>query len=176
MYRGFILSIVLAAGCLFLMGCGNTPQNAEDGAPAEGGGADGKPRQADGEHAHEHDDRLFWHLQELEHAGFRVDLGQHGEKVHDGHELEPAVGITRDGEPVADAKVFVSLLDADAQNVLVEEVSTVYEPPTADEPAHYAQGKLLVPESIKKAVVRYRIEWPEAPPFQKDVIVDVEHH
>lgn len=51
---------------------------------------------------------------------------------------EPPVSITRDGKAVADAKVFNSLISADGTEVVRQEVATVYEPESADEPAHDA--------------------------------------
>ena len=172
--RRFLLSISLTAfTCLTFLGCGSPSQPAGSGSGGDGHSAsDGSTEHA----GHQHDDQLFWHRQDLEHAGCHIDLGQHGAHVDGGHELEPAVRILRDDQPFDEAKVFVALLDGDAQQVLVEEVATVYEPPTPSEPAHYAQGKLPVPKAIDKAVLRYRIEWPDAPPFRYDVLVDVEHH
>jgi hypothetical protein len=120
----------------------------------------------DHEHGHEHSDAhghshaagesLKWE-QELEQQGYQIALGFHGEKLLAGQDIEPAVKITRDGEPVADAKVFNALLADDGQKVLVAEVPTVYEPPTDDEPAHYAQGALRVPSDVQKVVLRFRI-------------------
>lgn len=62
-----------------------------------------------------------------------------------GQEVEPAVSITRGSQPVSDAQVFNSLLSADGTTILAEEVATVFEPTTPEEPAHYAQGGLAVP-------------------------------
>jgi hypothetical protein len=78
-----------------------------------------------------------------------------------GGKVEPAVQITRDGKPVADAKVFNALLEANGKTMLAEEVATVYEPPSSDEPSHYAQGALKIPPRIREAVLRYRIILPE---------------
>ena len=37
---------------------------------------------------------------------------------------------------------------------------TIYEPPTSDEPAHYAQGALKIPAGTREAMIRYRIVLP----------------
>lgn len=65
--------------------------------------------------------------------------------LHAGEEVEPAVSITRNGEPVSDSRVFNALFSADGKTQLAKEVATVYEPTTAEEPAHYAQGTLAIP-------------------------------
>ena len=91
-----------------------------------------------------------------------------------GGDVEPAVQVTRDGQPVADAQVFNALLEDDGETVLAEEVATVYEPPTSDEPAHYAQGSLKIPSGTRQATIRYRIVLPEGKGERTfDVPVDV---
>lgn len=116
----------------------------------------------------------MWVEEGIEHAGAKIALGHHGEHVHAGHELESAVTIERDGEPVADAEVFNSLLSADGE-VLVDEVATIYEPTTAEEPAHYAQGSLAVPSGVDKVTVRYRICLGDgSEELTKDVTLDVD--
>ena len=62
---------------------------------------------------------------------------------------------------MADAKVYNVLLAEDGQTVVGEEVETVYEPPTGEEPSHYAQGSLMIPGGTRKVVLRYRIVLPE---------------
>jgi hypothetical protein len=110
-------------------------------------------------HSHSGDDALVWR-KELAEQGYQIALGHHGQALHAGHEVEPAVQITREGQPVADARVFNALLAADGQTVFAEEVATVYEPPTSEEPAHYAQGPLQVPANAAQVVLRYRIVLP----------------
>ncbi len=130
-----------------------------DGKPSQGefseshGGAHGH---AHG-HSHGEDDALVWEGEPVEHSGTTLLLGHHGKHLHAGEEVEPAVSIVRDGKPVDDAKVFNSLVSADGQTVLAEEVATVYEPTTEEEPAHYAQGALAIPKDVKKVVIRFRI-------------------
>lgn len=131
------------------------------------GVVDGKPSQgefsesAGGGHSHGHthgeDDALLWEGAPKNHNGLEIKLGHHGKHLHAGEEVEPAVSITRGGQPVSDAKVFNSLLNADGSTVLSEEVATVFEPTTADEPAHYAQGGLMIPKDAKEVVIRFRI-------------------
>lgn len=125
-------------------------------------------------HAHGEDDALVWRGEPREHAGLQVQLGQHGKHLHAGEAVEPAVAITRDGQPVSDAKVFNSLLSEDGETVLAEEVATIFEPTTKDEPAHYAQGELLVPKGSSKVVIRYRIATADGDEATFDVPVEVE--
>ena len=108
-------------------------------------------------HSHSGDDALVWEGEPRMHAGLEIKLGHHGEHLHAGEEVEPAVSIVRDGKPVADAKVFNALLSSDTKTVLAKEVATVYEPTTAEEPAHYAQGALAIPKDTSKVVIRFRI-------------------
>jgi hypothetical protein len=65
-------------------------------------------------------------------------------------------------------------VSADGKTVLAKEVATVYEPPTADEPAHYAQGALAIPEGSKKVAIRFRIVSPEGDETSFDVPITVE--
>ena len=106
------------------------------------------------------DDALTW-SKELKEQGYDISLGYHGTSLLAGGKVEPAVQITRDGKPVADAKVFNALLEANGKTVLAEEVATVYEPPSSDEPSHYAQGALKIPPGTREAVLRFRIILPE---------------
>lgn len=105
-------------------------------------------------------DALLWN-KEIDEQGFKIALGHHGLSLLAGSNAEPAVQITRDGKPVDDAKVFNALLDADGKTVLAEEVATVYEPPTRNEPSHYAQGAFKIPRGTRQAMIRYRIVLPE---------------
>lgn len=125
------------------------------------------------DHSHAAGDALKWE-KELDEQGFQIAVGYHGEKLVAGQDIEPAVKIIRDGQPVADAKVFNALLAENGQKVLVEEVATVYEPPTEDEPAHYAQGSLKVPTGVQKAVLRYRIVLPDGKEHSIDAPVTVQ--
>ena len=129
---------------------------------------------ADGGHAHGEDDALVWQGEPREHAGLLIQLGHHGKHLHAGESVEPAVSITRDGQPVDDAKVFNLLLSVDGQTIPSEEVATVFEPTTEDEPAHYAQGPLSIPKGVGKVVIRFRIVAPDADEVTFDVPIDVE--
>lgn len=125
-------------------------------------------------HSHAGDDALVWRKQ-VDGEDFNIALGHHGQTLHAGHTVEPAVGITRQGQPVADAQVFNALLSADGGTVLAEEAATVYEPPTSSEPAHYAQGALRLPTDSQRVVIRYRILLPGVGGEKTfDVPVDVE--
>jgi hypothetical protein len=125
-----------------------------------------------GGHHHEGDDTLVWQRQDIQHAGYVISLGHHSKVLHAGEPVEPAVSISRDGQPVSDAQVFNSLWSGDGKTALAEEVRTVYEPPTAEEPAHYAQGGLKIPSDATNVVIRYRIVLPAgAPVASYDVAV-----
>jgi hypothetical protein len=110
-------------------------------------------------HSHGGDDSLVWH-QELKEDGYDIALGHHGVSLLAGGKVEPALQLTRDGKPVDGAQVFNALLDGDG-NVLAEEVAAVYEPPTEEEPSHYAQGSLAIPAGTREAVLRFRVILPE---------------
>lgn len=125
-------------------------------------------------HSHGEDDALVWEGKPREHAGLEIKLGHHGKHLHAGEEVEPAVSITRGGQPVSDAKVFNSLLSADGATVLAEEVPTVFEPTTKDEPAHYAQGALSIPKGVKEVVIRFRIVPADGEAATFDVPIQVE--
>lgn len=111
-------------------------------------------------HTHSGDDSLVWGRSDVEQAGYQIKLGHHSQKLHSGEEIEPAVSISRDGQAVADAQVFNSLQATGGAAVLAAEVATVYEPETADEPAHYAQGALQVPAGTEAGIIRFRIGLP----------------
>ena len=127
-----------------------------------------------GGHSHGEDDALVWRGEPRSHAGLEIKLGHHGKHLHAGEEVEPAVSITRGGQPISDAKVFNSLMSADGATVLAEEVATVFEPTTADEPAHYAQGGLTIPKGVKELVVRFRIVPAQGDAATFDVPIQVE--
>jgi multidrug efflux pump subunit AcrA (membrane-fusion protein) len=111
-------------------------------------------------HAHEGDDSLVWQRENIDHAGFTISLGHHGVRLLRGEQVEPAISITRGGVPVANAKVFNSLLNADTKSPISDEVATVYEPTTENEPAHYAQGGLKLPSDADRVIIRYRLVLP----------------
>lgn len=144
---------------------------------------DGKPSQGEfsesdasvgHSHSHTGDDALVWEGEPKSHAGLEIKLGRHGQHLHAGEEVEPAVAITRDGQDVSDAKVFNALVSADGKTVLAEEVPTIYEPKTPEEPAHYAQGGLAIPKDVKQVAIRFRIAVPGADEVSYDVPVAVE--
>jgi len=117
----------------------------------------------DHSHTHTGDDSLVWGRSDLQHAGFVIQLGHHSQTLHAGTSMEPAVSITRDGQPVGDAQVFNSLLASEGGAVLAAEAPTVYEPPTDDEPAHYAQGELAIPAGTTSGTIHFRIALPGIP-------------
>lgn len=142
-----------------------------DGKPSQG---EFSEKQAAAPHTHGEDDALVWEGDPVDVDDVVIKLGHHGKHLHAGEEVEPAVFIERDGKPVDDAKVYNALLSADGETVLAEEVPTVYEPTTEEEPAHYAQGGLAIPRDVKKVVVRFRIVLPGADAQTFDMPIDVE--
>ena len=169
---GWPSAVLLAALCLLsAAGCTKPAEEPGGEEPA------GTPAASHQGHSHGDDDVLFWQREELEHEGWIISLGHHGAQLNAGHETEPAVMITKDGEPVADAAVFVTLLDAEGADVLVEEQATVFEPTTEEEPAHFAQATLLVPADAEEVTLQYRITLPgAAEEFSMSVPVGVERH
>ena len=111
-------------------------------------------------HHHEHDDALIWQRLDIQHARYAISLGHHSKLLYAGEPVEPAVSITLNGTPVSDAQVHNSLWSGDGKTLLAEEVRTTYEPPTGEEPAHYAQGELNIPSDAKKVVIRFRVVLP----------------
>ena len=159
-----ILSIVFGLAALSTLGCDTPDQPTDTPAPETG-----HP------HSHEGGDALVWVEEGVEHEGFVLALGHHGEHLHEASKLEPAISITRDGAAVADAKVFNSLISADGNEVISEEVATIYEPETDDEPAHYAQGKLYIPKGSQQYIIRFRIELPGVDDeLTKDVTIELD--
>ena len=60
--------------------------------------------------------------------------------------------------------------------MLAKEVRTTYEPPTVEEPAHYAQGNLNIPSDAKDVVIRFRVVLPGvAGEVSYDLPVSIEH-
>lgn len=111
-------------------------------------------------HVHGGDDALVWR-KKLEAHGYQIQLGHHGTDLHAGTKCEPAVSITKNGQDIADARVFNALLGEDGTTELVPENATIYEPATPEEPAHYAQGSLMIPAAIKQVTLRFRIVLPQ---------------
>jgi hypothetical protein len=155
MKRLFVCAAILAAGLAGMTGCNPESTTDRDDTNVYADGQEGKD-----EHDHEHADKLVWVKKDVENSGFTISLGQHGDHFHIGDMIEPAATIQKDGQDVADAEVYNSLVSSDGATVLVEEVKTVYEPKTADEPAHYAQGGLKIPEGAQKFLIRFRIKLP----------------
>jgi hypothetical protein len=133
--------------------------------------------QAETGHSHGDGDELVWEVKEkLGDSKLDVWWGHHGNHFHGGDKIEPAVAILSDGKPFADAKVFNSIVDADdPTKVLVEEVSTVFEPQTPEEPAHYAQGELTIPSTATTCVIRFRVEIDGQSEHVRDVKVIIGH-
>ena len=83
---------------------------------------------------------LLWVEEGIEHAGMRISLGYRGAAaVAADSDVEPVAAITHNGEPVAGAMVFTSLVAADSDKKNGEpttgEAPTVFEPAGAQTPA-----------------------------------------
>lgn len=165
--RRMILRSSVVVAALVLSACGSaekesvTKSTSDEPAPKGG-------------HSH---DELFWQMKDIDFEGHVISLGHHGIHPHAGEAMEPAVMVTKDGEPVAKAEVFVSLLDSSRKEVLSKEVPTVFEPTTDEEPAHYAQGEVNVPTGVATVTIHYRAVLPGVEQeFSKDVSVKVFSH
>ncbi len=160
--------VIVMAACIVLSGC-----QPDSDAAGESKGSVYANDNKDNDHGHSHDqnDALHWAKKDVEQDGFAISLGHHGKHFHIGDAIEPAVMIVRDGKVVADAEVYNSLVSADGQTILVEEVKTVFEPETGTEPAHYAQASLKIPEGAEKFRIRYRIKLPG---IAEDASMDIE--
>lgn len=154
------VTVLLLLVTTFVHGCHESNQPQDQGGHA---------------HSHEGDDALVWVEKNIEYERFLLALGHHGKHLHAASFVEPAVSITRDGEAVADAKVFNSLISADGTEVIRQEVATVYEPESAEEPAHYAQGKLHLPKGAQQFLIRFRIVLPGAEnELRRDIPIEVD--
>ena len=111
-------------------------------------------------HSHGPDDALVWRRSDIQYARYAISLGHHSKLLYPGKPVEPAISITQNGTPISDAQVHNSLWSGDGKTLLAKEVRTTYEPPTVEEPAHYAQGNLNIPSDAKKVVIRFRVVLP----------------
>ena len=101
-------------------------------------------------------DNITW-LEEGRHFdSAAIGFGYRGQSEV-GDWIEPAVAVTRGGNPVVDAMVFVQLVSPDGQSALSDEVATVFEPSSSGNRACYAQGKLQWPAEAQSVAVRVRI-------------------
>ena len=151
-----------------LVGCA-----AENDAPVN------EPAMPTATHAHTAGDNLVWPLKEaIADTSYEIWFGHHGDHFHGGDMIEPAIAITKDGQPVDSAEVSSGLVDADNADSISGEVAATFEPATDDEIAHYAQGKLTIPNNVKKITIRYRVSLADGPDditITRDVKVSVGH-
>lgn len=150
MRRRFIFFILLPTILLSLQaGCGSTTQTdnlAEEVAAL---------RDA---HVHGDADALHWPKKDVEHSGFEISLGHHGNHWHGGEQIEPAVAIVKGGEDIGDAKMTCQLFDG--ENAIESPVDMIFEPKTEAEPAHFAGAQLTFPTEEKKYLVKFEINLP----------------
>lgn len=129
------------------------------------------------EHGHSHGEEetgLFWHFQDQDAGGgYVVSLGQHGPHLHANEEGEAAVSVTKDGQSVTDAKVFVAVFDEAGSAELVAEQEAEYE--ASEDPPHYAVAIAKVPDA-KGLTLKYRVELPDGTKFEKQAPAEVVKH
>ena len=158
----------LITATILLVGCAseNDPPPVDPTATTTAGG-----------HAHAAGDQLVWPLKEtIADTGYEIWFGHHGDHFHGGEQIEPAIAITNDGQPVDNAQVFNGLVNVDNADSVSGEVAAKYEPATATEIAHYAQGHLAIPQGVKKITIRYRVSVPDvSDEITRDVEVSVGH-
>ena len=111
-------------------------------------------------HEHGDDDKLVWVKKDIAIGPYQVTLGHHGDHFHYGEEIEPAVMITKDGKDVGDATIQNCLITASDSKVVAEKKDLKYEPKTEHEPAHYAQGNLVIPKDKNKFQIQFTINLP----------------
>jgi hypothetical protein len=127
-------------------------------------------------HTHGDADKLVWVRSDIEDGDFLISLGHHGEHFHGGDEIEAAVSISRGGEDVSNAVVHNSIVTEEGETVLCDEQATVFEPKTDEEPAHYAQGGLTIPQETPRFLIRFRIQLPGVDAESThDITLDVSH-
>jgi hypothetical protein len=113
---------------------------------------------------------LTWIEKDIQHEGMTISLGYRGPAEGGERGVEPIATIIRDGQSVANAMVFCSLLSADDQ-AMGDEAATLYEPPAGKEPGLYTAGKMKLPDEGSRCTVRFRIVLPES---EQDWLRDVE--
>jgi hypothetical protein len=141
--RNAFLSVVLATLSITFAGC---------------------PRSASSTRAVE-EPAIEWVQKELAHGDAKIALGIREEAPNGKLSLEPVAAITRDGQPVAGAMVFVSLVapGEDSANAgSASEVATVYQPASGQTPALYSPVPLDLPGGKAPSAVRFRIVLPSA--------------
>jgi hypothetical protein len=114
---------------------------------------------------------LVWVQSEIQEGDFVLALGHRGDDFKSGNTIEPAVTIMMGDVEVTSAVVHNSLLTADGETVLAEEQQSAFAPRTDDEPGHYAKGALMIPEEVKKLLIRFRIKLPDV---KTESIYDIE--
>lgn len=157
--------------CLLVIGLGGCSGESASSA-GKGNNVFSNTNENKGHH-HAAGDKLVWPLKDVEHEGYLISLGHHGDHFHGGDMIEPAAIVTRDGQAVSNARVFNALVSEDGQKVLVDEVAAVFEPETDHEPAHFAQGELQIPKGVTVFLIRFRIELPDVEqPYTSEVRVE----
>ena len=106
-------------------------------------------------HVHGGADALHWPKQNVEHDGYLISLGHHGNHWHAGDKIEPAVSIVKSGEDIGDAKIVCQLVDGD--KLIGSAVEMIFEPKTEAEPAHFAGAKLEFPAEEKMFSVKFEV-------------------
>ncbi len=149
------IAFVFVSLIAFMMGCNQQSSKSETEKNAKSNGDNHAES-----HEHGDDDKLVWVKKEIPIDQYRVTLGHHGDHFHYGGEIEPAVMITKDGQDIAGAKIQNCLILASDSKVVAEKKDLKFEPKTEQEPAHYAQGNLVIPKDRGKFQIQFTIKLP----------------
>jgi hypothetical protein len=107
---------------------------------------------------------IVWAEEGWEHEGVNIRLGFRGQTSSAASTVEPVASLTRAGEPLAGAMVFIALVpphdSAEDSGAHASDLPTLYVPLGKNSPALYTAGKLPVPPGA--TAVRFRIVLPDA--------------
>ena len=135
-------------------------------------------KQDESGHVHDPGDAMTWKRKEkIQDSEYETWFGHPGDHFHIGESFEPANAITQGEQAISDAQVFNRLVDSqNATEMITEESSTVHEPETDEEIAHYAQGELVLPKDVSECLIRFRVVLPgQADEITRDVSVKIGH-
>ena len=165
--------ITLFIGCMlvFTMSCQLGCNNGKESANKTSETTDNKNDDDKGHHDHGADE-LHWGKKDLEHEGFVISLGHHGNHWHDGDQIEPAAMLVKDGKNIGDAKLTCQLVDG--ETAIDTPAEMIFEPKTDSEPAHYAGAKLTFP-SEKEFLVKFEITLPGGETYSDSIKVRCGH-
>jgi len=113
---------------------------------------------------------------------YELSYGYHGKHFHAGDTIEPAVSITKNGEDYSDTKctVQLALLDPGDASKVIEQLpgkpEMNFEPKTEEEPAHYAQAELHIPNTAKvQCQLQFHVELEPGESVARTIILSLGH-